>query len=283
MTDAIDDPKPGIHLDVREFEYRRWNAINQSGLWLFRRSPAHARYAFLHPDSTPATDLGSAIHAVLLEPESLEDRYAVRPPGIDRRTREGKAVWAEFIAESAGKTVLEDRDAWDTLEGIRDALRRPEHAFAHELITAPGLTEVSAVWRHEDLDVLCKGRMDRITEVGGWTWVADVKSTEDASPHAFARSVMNYGYYCQAPFYVDGLAALADRDRRFAFIAVEKKPPYCIAVYELDLVFTELGRDDYTRWLRTWKECNRTGSWPGYPDGIETLDAPAWVARRLSE
>lgn len=271
-------PTLGIHAGTPEHVYRAWDALNQSTLWTFRRSAAHARYAFLHPSATKTTDLGSAIHAVLLEPDQLEARFAVRPPGIDRRTNVGKAAWAAFEAESAGKTILPDRDAWDTLEGIRGSL--VDHPLAYELITAPGHTEVSAVWNFDE--TLCKGRMDRIVEHAGWTWVVDVKSTEDASPGAFARSCVNYGYYLQAAFYLDGLDTLAARDRRFAIVAVEKSPPYSIAIYEPDVVFVESGRDEYHRHLKAWRHCTETGLWPGYPNGIETLTAPAWFEKRLA-
>lgn len=270
-------PKPGLHRHVAEFTYRAWDAVNQSTLWTFRKSAAHARYEFLNPLATPATDLGSAIHATLIEPDRLEERYAVRPPGIDRRTREGKAAWAEFLQESAGRTILEERSAWDTLRGIRDAVHA--HPLAHELLTSRGETELSAVW---DLDgTLCKGRMDRVVEYAGWTWVVDIKSTVDASPEGFARAATNYGYYLQAPFYLDGLDVLAPRERRFAIVACEKSPPYAIALYELDNLFLETGRVEYRRHLDTWRRCMETGEWPGYPAGIETLAAPVWLERRL--
>lgn len=271
-------PDVGLHREISEHVYRAWDAVNQSTLWTFRRSPAHARYAFLHPDATDATDLGSAIHVVLLEPAELENRFAVRPPGIDRRTNVGKAQWAEFELASVGKTILESRDAYETLLGIRDALA--DHPLAFDLLTKPGLTEISALWRSDE--TACKGRIDRLTSYGGWTWAIDVKSTNDASRDAFARSCVNYGYYLQAAFYLDGLETIDPRDRRFAFIAVEKKPPYAMAVYEPDIVFLEAGRDEYARHMRTWRSCIASGRWPGYPAEIETLTAPFWFEKRLA-
>ena len=91
-------PAQGIHEDVPEWAYRIWDAANQSTLKTFERSAAHARYEFLNPKATQATDEGGAIHAVTLEPSCLEERYAVRPKHItDRRTKEGKAAWATFV------------------------------------------------------------------------------------------------------------------------------------------------------------------------------------------
>lgn len=273
-------PEPGLYPGVPENEYRSWDAANQSTLWTFRRSALHARYEYLHPDATPDTDLGSAIHAACLEPGRIADRYAVRPPGIDRRTREGKVAWAQFEAESAGKTILARPDDFATLEGVADAVRN--HPLAFELLcTAPGATEVSSVWRDPELDVLCKGRIDRIVEYAGWTWLVDLKSAQDASPQGFLRSVLSYGYHVQASFYVDGLEALDPRDRRFAFVVVEKSPPYAVACYELDMLLADLGRAEYRRYLKMWKRCQESGVWDGYPNEIAVCTAPDWVAKRL--
>lgn len=275
----IQTPEPGLHTGIPEHVYRRWDAANQSTLWTFRRSAAHARHEFLNPLEKPELDLGNAIHALLLEPASLEERYAVRPPGIDGRTKEGKAALAEFRAEAAGKIILDKRDVYETLQGIRDSFR--DHALAYELVTKGGHTEVSALWRDPTLDVLCKGRMDRITDYAGWTWILDIKSTNDASPDAFLRSVVRFGYHLQAAFYIDGLETLAPRERRFAILAVEKEPPYAIALYELDTMLLEVGRQEYRRYLGMWKRCLETGLWPAYPERIETLEAPRWIENRL--
>jgi hypothetical protein len=274
-------PEIGVHAGVAAHTYRTWDAVNQSTLWSFRRSAAHARYEFIHPsESTHTQDLGSAIHAVLLEPDSVERDYAVRPADLPTRgpgSRKALWAWKEEIA-ATGKVILDKQDDLATLRGVRDAVR--DHPLALEFLTAPGLTEVSALWRFDD--TLCKARPDRIVEVAGWTWVVDVKSTPDASPGAFARSCVNFGYYLQAAFYLDGLEELAPRDRRFAFVAVEKTPPFGIAIYEPDIVFLEAGRDEYHRHLRTWRSCLESGRWPGYPTDIETLTAPQWFEKRLA-
>ena len=123
----------------------------------------------------------------------------------------------------------------------------------------------------------------RVVEYAGWTWIVDLKSTAyDAGLRGVGRAVESYGYYLQSAFYLDGLAALAPRERRFAFVVVEKAPPYAIAVYEPDTVLDELGREEYRRHLLTWKQCMRSGVWPGYPDEIQTLEASPWLERRLT-
>ena len=276
--EPIETPGVGLHENVPEHVYRRWDAVSQSTLWTFRRSAAHARHAFLNPTSTAATDLGSAIHAVLLEPTKLEENYAVRPAGIDGRTKQGKAALAAFRAQNEGRIILDSRDVFETLRGVRDAVL--DHPVALDLLnTAPGFTEVSFRWR--DGEVECKGRADRIVEYDGDEVVVDVKSTLDASERGMARSVEQYGYALQASFYLDGLDAIEPAPRRFFLLACEKEPPYAIGLYELDLVWLDYGRNLYRRFLAEWERCKKSGLWPAYPTSCQVLEAPEWVAKRL--
>ena len=109
------------------------------------------------------------------------------------------------------------------------------------------------------------------------------KETRDASRRGFSRAVERYGYYVQDPFYLNGLDVLSPRTRRFAIIAIEKDPPYASAVYELDATWRELGRLEYLRHMRTWQECQKAGVWPGYPGGVQELNAPEWISQRLDQ
>jgi exodeoxyribonuclease VIII len=216
---------------------------------------------------------------VILEPGSLDSQYVVRPPGIDRRTKEGKAEWARFLESAAGRTILEDRDAYDTLRGVRDAI--DNHPTARALLTGHGFTEASMRWQYDGC--ACKGRVDRLTSYDGWEVIVDLKSLPDASPRGMARSLEAYGAHVQAAFYLDGAdAAIEPLPRRFFLVAVETVAPYAVAVYELDQVWLDYGRTLYRSYLAQWKECQRTGVWPAYPAGVEVLEAPPWIAERLS-
>jgi hypothetical protein len=273
----VETPAPGLYENVPENVYRAWRAVSQSALKPLRRSPAHARWEYLNPSSSPTTDLGSAIHCVALEPAALETRFAVRPPGIDGRTKEGKAALAKWRDESAGKIMLEQRDDFETLRGVRDALL--DHPTARELLTAPGFTEASALWRFGE--TACKGRMDRIVEFDGAECVVDLKSCEDASPQGFARTVEKWGYHVQSAFYLDGLDEIEAAERRWLWIAAEKTPPYGVAIYEPDLVWLDYGRAQYRAWLAQWETCSKSGLWPSYPTQCQVIEAPEWVAKRL--
>lgn len=274
--------EPGIYPNTHEHIYRgAWGGINQSLLWkLHEKSPAHARNEYLNPrPSTGARLTGTAIHQLVLEPDSLERNFAVRPDGIDGRTREGKIALAEFRA-SAGTREIVDGTTWDTFAGIRDSVMRHDEALA--LLTAPGHTELAAVWYDRvHRETMCKMRCDRLASHRSISTILDVKTTEDASPRAFTRSVATWGYHFQAAWYLDGLATIAPGERRFVIMAIEKSAPYEIALYELDFSWLDYGRDLTRKYLDLWVKCEREGVWPGYGEAVEVLDAPDWVLKAM--
>lgn len=195
-------------------------------------------------------------------------------------------VQAEWLANNQGRTVL-SQEQWDQLHRMRDAV------MAHP--AAGGVLE------------------------RGQNMVVDLKTTDDASPEGFAKSIANWRYDLQHPYYLDGLreairqsggklpkeaakgaaelsAYWVDKEtgelcrcrpdfwrgepKHFIFIAVEKKPPFAVGVYVLDAESVELGRAQYRIALNRYAECMKSDSWPGYGDKIQTISVPAWHANK---
>lgn len=189
-------------------------------------------------------------------------------------------LWSDVKAEwekvNEHRTIL-NPEQWKTIHAMRDALMA--HPAANALLTGvPGKAEKSVYWIDATTGVLCRCRPD-------W-WrddnlIVDLKTTEDASPEGFARSIAKFRYDVQDAFYTDGVQqATGKRPKAFVFIAVEKKPPYGVGVYVLDAETKDLGRAQYQHDLRVYAECMRTGEWPGYGDKIQTISLPAWHANK---
>lgn len=189
-------------------------------------------------------------------------------------------LWSDVLAEwtenNPGRIVLTP-ETWDQLHAMANAVH--SHPAAGALLTGcPGEAEKSVYWNDAITGVLCRCRPDwwRDDNV-----IVDLKTTEDASPEGFAKSMANYRYDVQAAYYLDGVQqATGKRPKAFVFIAVEKKPPYGVGVYVLDSDSLELGRAQYQNDLRIYAECVRTGEWPGYGDKIQTISLPAWHANK---
>lgn len=287
--------KPGIYSDIPNDEYHRGPGISKSGLDLVHKSPIHYHAVKTAANDnartpTPAQAFGTAFHMLLLEPQRFADSYAPEPVGAPRRPtriqREAKKPspetleaidwWDSFEESNAGRELL-DADSYDRLQRMRDAAMA--NAAAGALLGArPYQVEQSFYWTDPATGELCRCRPDiwRDDDILG-----DVKSTLDASPDGFAKSVFNYRYHVQDPFYRDGFEACTGRaPRGFLFIAVEKDPPFATAVYSLDPEAIELGRVEYQRDLARYAECRRTGQWPGYGETIQRLSLPRWAYTR---
>ncbi|MBP9988549.1 MAG: PD-(D/E)XK nuclease-like domain-containing protein, partial [Ruminococcus sp.] len=204
-------------------EYREYPAISRSSLWKIRESPEKFKYFLENPQKpTPALIFGQVFHKLALEPLTFGEEFAVAPV-VDKRTKEGKAAWAEFVAHSDGKTII-DRDMFDKASEMVCALYRAP--YVKRLLS--GQREVPMFWTDDLTGEPCKCRHDCLTEIGGDTIIVDLKSTADASTEAFMRAAINYGYDLQSSMYSDGYEKNIGRKPKFVFISVEKEPPYAV-------------------------------------------------------
>lgn len=185
-------------------------------------------------------------------------------------------VQAEWLQNNSERTVL-SQEQWDQLHAMRDAVMA--HPAANALLTGcPGKAELSVYWVDPVTGVLCRCRPD-------W-WrdddlLVDLKTTDDASPEGFAKSIANWRYDVQDPMYQDGVQlATGRKPRGFVFIAVEKKYPHAVGVYVLDDESRELGRAQYRADLARYAECQANDTWPGYGDKIQSISVPAWHANK---
>lgn len=247
--------------------YHGTKALSKSGLDQFRKSPAHFRAwqdGVTKNESSPALEFGTAVHMAILEPELFAKSYAVFTG--DRRTKDGKAAYEAVIA--SGMTPL-NQEQWDNITGAAAAVHA--HPAAAPLLNDIQ-TEVSCFdnW----MGVKVKARIDGL----GKDYIIDVKTTQDASPIAFAKSCAQFRYHVQAAWYrqITGI-------NRFVFIAVEKEAPYGVACYELDEQAINLGIDIIEEQLRTYVECEQLNSWPCYSSQIQSLSLPAWAARQSEQ
>lgn len=178
---------------------------------------------------------------------------------------------AQWLENNSERTVI-DSVTWDQLHAMRDSVMA--HPAARKLLQRQGKAEQSIYWNDPVTGVSCRCRPDYLTDDD---FAIDLKTTEDASQEGFSKSIANYRYHVQDPFYSDGiLHATGRRVRGFFFIAVEKSAPYAVQVFQVDEESRELGRMEYMRDLESYAECEETGVWPAYSDRIEPIAVPAY-------
>lgn len=272
MSSVVQQATTAFLTGVPFADYAVIDAINHAKLEGFKRTPAHAREEMLHPrNGTAAQVLGHAFHEYVLEPEVFASSYVV-PPKVDRRTTAGKATWKEWEAGNAGKGLLDQAEVSD-YEQMRASLLA--HPTARELLTGKGYNEVTIIWPDEKTGLACKGRIDRIAQFGGYSWIVDLKTSKDAGERSFKWDASKFGYHRAAAWYRRGLAVVRPGpQRRCALVVVEKEPPFGVAVYESDERALEQGDREMTAWLAQYAECLETGVFPCYDPGMGLLDYP---------
>lgn len=189
-------------------------------------------------------------------------------------------IKAEWMANNGHRNILEP-EQWDQLHSMRDAVMA--HPAARSLISAPGKAEQSVYWIDKETGMLCRCRPDKWNDND---IIVDLKTTEDASMEGFGKSIANWRYHVQAPFYRDGCTAVGRPPRAFVFLAVEKTACVVegqakgVGVYILDENSDALGRAEYRADLATYAECTRTNVWPCYGDKIQTIGVPQWQFKK---
>jgi exodeoxyribonuclease VIII len=252
-------------------EYKSSPGIHKSTLSEMSRSPAHYKWALENQrETTAAMRFGSLVHCLVLEPASFDAAYYVAEETIRRGTK----AWDALEAKARGREILKP-DEYAEACAMRDAIR--VHPKAGEVLAACTMREASMFWSDPQTGLGCKARCDAMSVEH--SVIADVKTCQDASNGAFMRDIVNYKYHWQAAMYVDGAEAIAKKPFLFVFIAVEKAPPYGVAVYLISEAFIAAGRKGYKDALQDVLLCMTNNTWPCYAEGAVEIQAPAWMEK----
>lgn len=268
----------GLFSDISNEGYHAGEGISSTQLKHFLKTPrtfqAYGRGEITFTASD-TMDTGTVTHAMVLEPETVNDQIVVQPELLKptqkmRETKTIKAdiqerieVWDEFDKQKGGKLVVSSKQ-FDDARFMSDAvLNDPE---CRQLLKS-GVTEMSGYYEDPDTGLLLKYRPD-------WKnpdYLADLKTCADGSYHGFRNSIGKFKYQLSAAHYLEGENILEGNDHKsFIFLCVENKAPWLVSVYVLD--------DESLRhgdWLRRKaldgiKRCQETNVWPSYNGGLAT-------------
>jgi len=276
MSFLVDQYGEGIHLDVPGEDYYRRTVgeANKGGLDYVSRSLYHYKaWAESKEDkSTPALNFGRALHCSVLEPELFENQWIQLPDFGSMQSSTNRAKFTRWREQRADKDFISTPE-YDQISYMQQAVFN--HPTASSYISG-GDNEVTACWRDELTGLPCKARMDKWFREFGLA--VDLKSCLDASPEAFAKAVHAHRYHVQKGHYCNGWAKCGEPIKHFIFIAVEKAPPYAVAVYVLDIASEERGYTLLDRDMRSLFEAVKTNKWPSYnKDETAELRIPAYA------
>lgn len=260
---------------------------------------------------TAAMKLGSLIHSVILEPETLTTKYAVAPARTEQHVdtvEELKGLceylqikplskWkkADYIAAivaanpemqsdiwtcviedwqqvTSGKIVVSSDD-YTTACRVLDNIENNSEAMSY--LRRAAYREHQLYWVDDVTGMACKALCDVLCDDGV---IPDIKTTKSAKHGLFASDAAKLGYHLQAAHYLAGAEAKGIDDPLFVFIAVEPDEPYRVRCYRYDADSLRWAADRRTDLMADYQRRLASGDWSEYGQETTTLlSLPGWM------
>lgn len=261
-----------------------------AGWWQSRLNPNRPK------DESREMDIGTAAHALLLEGSRAgivainPNDYPTKSSGnIPRGWTNNEIKAARDKARAEGKQPILTHDLADieNMVGVCNefigSLQDTEPAIWNAFQEDGGTSETVIVWEEDD-GLLCKLRADRHSN--NWQVVVDYKSSGiSVEPSRFARTRLHgdMGYAFGSAWYRRGIHAALGKDTAYVWLAQETEAPYLCSLIGLDPEGDALAEEKVERGLRKWRECLRSGKWPGYANRVHYVETPPWERVRWDE
>jgi len=268
--------------EISNQEYHQADGISKSVMDAWNRSPWHYQQAISGQREINATtqktfDIGTAVHTAVLEPEKFENEIISGPDA-----RGNSNEWKNFVADHPAQIVLKPADHRMVLDMAESVFLHPK---AHRLLQK-GQAEASYFWEDHATGRQCKCRPDYARP--DLHTLIDLKTCIDGAAHPakFEKYILVYRYYLQAAFYLQGASFVENHEYdTFAFICVEKAPPYLVSVCTLSPDWIIVGKEEARITLRDIAEFEQSETPSmGYPEIVHEIPAPEWwVKTKLGE
>lgn len=257
---------------IEDADYRAMEGLNQSYLKkVYTHGVPHAENQRLNPmEKTPALVMGSLFHTLVLEEDQFNNRYAVLPD-LDRRTKEGKLLYAEFEAASGGKDLIKEAELATAMR-MRDSAAplmyegvRPDRTNAMNEVSYSGILEVEYKWKGEDerIELPFKIRCDMVVmlkeDEKNIIEIRDIKSLASLSDNDVIGSAKSHLWSMQCAFYRDVVYKHDVLNSRFVYVATEKEAPNMSRRYVCSEEMYQRGRAQYKQALVKYAQWLKAG------------------------
>jgi len=256
-------------------EYLEAPCESASRLKLILESPLtyhRKRGGLIQDETTPAMNIGTALHSVLLE-GNLD--YYVKPTHYANGEKpwNGNATECKaWIASHQDKPIITEAE----LDYINSAACYVQtHHHTSGLLNG-GNSELSVFARIKGR--LFKGRFDYFKQPG---IIVDLKTVTDASSRRFGQAVINYGWHMQASLYMKLASAVGVAAPKFFWVALQKGDMPLVNVKMHGDFSKMLGDEAMAHAMNILDKCEATGTWPEWADDdegcIKPLRVPQWA------
>ena len=264
--------KPEI---ISNAEYHgRKTHLSSTDVRTFKKNKKQFEYMLTHEltKQTKAMADGTAVHAFFLERAKFETDFVIKPADMRLNTKAGK----EWAQEHQSKIIIDFELGNNLLEMEKSFMDSP----AKLIYDIKGQAELSYFW--DDFGTIKgKCRPDWISDDG--SIVVDVKTTTDASPYGFQKSIANWGYHLQLGWYLRGLRKLVLPVKEFIFIAIEKTPPFCVGVYSADQNMIDFAMKELDQLMPEIQTAMMSNEFPDYTPEITSIGLPPWMTDKKEE
>ncbi|MCC8366569.1 PD-(D/E)XK nuclease-like domain-containing protein [Xenorhabdus sp. PB61.4] len=237
--------KPGIYYDISNEDYHKDEAIGSTTIKAISVSPANL---YFNPfKGNKSSQIGTAIHAALLEPVTFERDFILRSDIKTRASGEYKAL----LQHSSAEKILINSE-------VETVKRMTESAWMNsdftDYMNSGGHSEISMFATCPETGLNLKCRFDRMSD--SHPYPLDVKSCRDATERGFSQAFGKYHYHVQAAFYLYVLRLVTGRElNQFCFFALENTPPYKNCMYYIGEDSLDLGYKIMFEALHKLKKC----------------------------
>lgn len=151
-----------------------------------------------------------------------------------------------------------------------------------------GEGEICAYWKDNEFGVIWFVRLDYMRmwalPEGKWLfWITDLKTTKDASHEGFKKEIATWKYHLQSYIYRRVVRGITGMKVNMTTIAVEKKAPIGVGVYEPEDRADETAAWQIRRLLEKWRWCQTVGRWPKLPEYIQQIGPSSWYYWQIEE
>ena len=258
--------KPEI---ISNAEYHgRKTHLSSTGVRTFKKNKKQFEYMLTNEliKQTKAMADGTAVHAFFLERDKFNSDFVIKPADMRLNTKVGK----EWAQEHQSKIIIDSELGNNLFEMEKSFMDSP----AKLIYDIKGQTELSYFW--DDFGTIKgKCRPDWISNDGDI--VVDIKTTTDASPKGFQKSIAHWGYHLQLGWYIRGLRKLGLPAKEFIFIAIEKTPPFSVGVYRANKEMITYANDEINNLVYDIDESLKSDDFPDYTPEIMDLGLPNWM------
>lgn len=250
-----------------DLNFLKTRPLSYSSIKEFAKSPKHyVHYVSAKREPSKAMDLGSLLHCLIMYPSKFNDQFIVSP-NVDRRTKDGKLVWEEFVAISNGKTIITEDDLSEATLISDSVMSIP---VIQQAVTDCHYFEQEFGFEIQGLPF--RGFVDGIN-VG--EYILEIKTMNDASPSNITREFFNRKYHIQAGLYnlVHNLP--------IKYLIVETKAPYNSMLLDVTDQYIKKGQEELFDLTEKFNTCIALDAFNAGYQFMESkdfvIDLPSWV------